>query len=92
LCDGTVRLVAGWSETVAKWVPDGSLDWVYIDADHRLKGIRADLKAWGPKVKSGGWIMGHDYNRAAIRQGVKEYTTQRVYLAQASTSFIFVKE
>ena len=93
ICEGTVRLVVEWSEKAAEWVPDGSLDWVYIDADHSLEGIRSDLKAWGPKVKAGGWIMGHDFNRIGICEGVNEYTTQRVYLdEQLNHSFIFVKE
>jgi hypothetical protein len=40
---------------------DGSLDFVYIDADHRYKYIKEDLVVWHPKVKSGGIFAGHDY-------------------------------
>lgn len=40
---------------------DGSLDWVYIDADHHYEPVCRDIDAWLPKVKSGGIIAGHDY-------------------------------
>jgi len=41
---------------------DGSLDLVYLDGDHSLRAVRADIRAWAPKVRRGGWIAGHDYN------------------------------
>ena len=47
----------------AKDVPDKSLDFVYIDADHWFQAVVADLAAWVPKVRSGGVVAGHDYDR-----------------------------
>lgn len=46
----------------AKKFPDGSLDFVYIDARHDYKNVSNDIRAWLPKVKDGGWITGHDYS------------------------------
>ena len=46
----------------AKAIDDQSLDFVFIDADHSYEGCIADIRAWGPKVKFGGLIAGHDYN------------------------------
>jgi len=40
---------------------DGSLDWVYIDANHTYKYVRQDILLWLPKVRSGGILAGHDY-------------------------------
>lgn len=40
--------------------PD-SLDMVYIDADHSYLGCIRDLEESWRAIKSGGWIMGHDY-------------------------------
>lgn len=40
---------------------DGSLDFVYIDGDHTYEFVSGDIKAWWPKIKSGGIISGHDY-------------------------------
>jgi len=42
-------------------VPDGSLDFVFIDGNHNLPYTIADLHTWIPKVRSGGIISGHDY-------------------------------
>ena len=51
----------GRSVDVAKGVADASLDFVYIDADHSLDAVLADLSAWLPKVRAGGVIGGHDF-------------------------------
>jgi hypothetical protein len=49
------------SVEAAKDVPDKSLDYVYIDANHWFEFVVADLAAWAPKVRSGGMIAGHDW-------------------------------
>ena len=46
----------------AKKFEDGSLDFVFIDADHSYEGVRGDIELWLPKVKSGGLLCGHDYD------------------------------
>jgi hypothetical protein len=61
-----------WSELTsvqaAAAVPDASVDWVWIDADHSEPAVRRDLAAWQPKVRPGGWIGGHDYRHPRARQ------------------------
>jgi len=49
------------SPAAASRFADGSLGFVYIDADHDYEPVKADLKAWWPKVRSGGCLSGHDY-------------------------------
>jgi len=44
---------------------DNSLDFIYIDGDHRFPFIASDLYFWYQKVKSGGVISGHDYFNTA---------------------------
>lgn len=51
----------GISWEMAKEVPDESLDFLYVDANHSEVGVTNDLEAWYPKVKVGGIISGHDY-------------------------------
>jgi glycosyltransferase involved in cell wall biosynthesis len=65
-----VRIMRMDSIEASKKFADGQLDWVYIDADHTLEAIRADLKAWVPKVRVGGLVAGHDYF-----DGPSEYAT-----------------
>lgn len=41
-------------------------DFIYIDGNHKPEFVEEDIKLWLPKVKTGGWIGGHDYgNRRA---------------------------
>jgi hypothetical protein len=40
---------------------DGSLDFVYIDANHEFRYIAEDLAEWSKKVRKGGIVAGHDY-------------------------------
>jgi hypothetical protein len=49
------------SDQFAPWVEDGSLDFVFIDADHSYEGVAADIKLWAPKIRPGGLLCGHDY-------------------------------
>lgn len=58
---GVVEIRRGDSATQLSALPDASLDWVYIDGDHREQAVRADLEAALPKMKPGGLICGDDY-------------------------------
>ena len=56
---------------------DESLDFVYIDADHRFDYVMEDIITWSRKVKIGGIISGHDYYRfrnGGVVQAVDLYT------------------
>jgi hypothetical protein len=50
------------SEEASRIIADGSLDFVYIDANHMSPFVDFDLQMWYPKVKSGGVFGGHDYH------------------------------
>lgn len=58
---GRVCLIRGDSLDAASTVEPGSLDFVFIDADHSYEGCRADIEAWLPALRPGGWMTGHDY-------------------------------
>ncbi len=77
------RILRTFSVKAAYDVPDGSLDFVYIDGNHTEAAVTEDLVAWAPKVRSGGWIGGHDYrdfpNKPTIHviEAVQAYTKAR---------------
>lgn len=50
------------SAEATRHIPDHSLDFVFIDADHSYEGCKADIQAWLPKIKPSGFIAGHDYD------------------------------
>jgi len=43
-------------------IPDESLDFVYIDANHAFDWVMEDIIHWSKKVKKGGVVSGHDYS------------------------------
>jgi len=61
IMQGRVMIHRKFSSDAANDFEPGSLDWVYIDADHTYQGCFQDLIRWSAKVKRGGFIMGHDY-------------------------------
>ena len=65
-----VEYIRKFSVDAAKDFEDGSLDFVYIDANHSYDFVKQDIAAWAPKVRSGGVIAGHDYIR---RKGQDEF-------------------
>lgn len=63
----------GFTNDVAKLIPDESLDFVFIDADHSFKGVDDDITNWSPKVKSNGFIIGHDIHFDSVREAVEKH-------------------
>jgi hypothetical protein len=58
---GIVRMLPLPSLKAAAMFTDNSIDFVYIDGSHEYDDLKADILAWGPKVKNGGIIAGDDY-------------------------------
>jgi hypothetical protein len=56
-----VTIVRKFSTVAAQSIEDGSLDFVYVDANHAYDNVIEDIAAWLPKIRSGGIIAGHDY-------------------------------
>ena len=56
------------SKKAAALVPDGSLDFIFVDGNHGKDYVLADLEAWVPKVRSSGIISGHDYELVPRRK------------------------
>jgi len=47
-------------DEVKKRLPAGGLDFLFIDGDHTLEGVRCDYEMYSSLVKSGGVIIFHD--------------------------------
>lgn len=57
-----ISLIISDSITASTFFPDRSIEWVHLDALHDREHLTADIEAWLPKVKSGGWLSGDDYD------------------------------
>lgn len=60
--DPRVRIVRALSLAAAAQEADGAFSLVYLDANHSPEAVAADIDAWWPKVKPGGWLAGHDWS------------------------------
>lgn len=58
-----------YSNDAVKLFKDDSLDFAYIDANHRYENVSEDIKNWYPKVKTGGILAGHDYLDGELMEG-----------------------
>jgi len=90
------KIIRKSSVDAAKDIPDGSLDFVFIDADHSYEGCKADILAWKPKLKPGGLLSGHDYKNSeypcfGVDRAVDEFSKESglpMELGQNYTWFI----
>ena len=72
-----VTIVRTMSLDAATDVPDGTLDFVFIDGNHRRDYVLADLHAWSPKVRAGGIVSGDDYyafKHGGVIEAVEAFT------------------
>ena len=60
-----------------KFFNDGELDFIFVDAGHEYEDVKADIQAWYPKIKKGGYMIGHDVNQTQVRRAVREQFQDR---------------
>jgi hypothetical protein len=77
-----VSLILAPSVKAAKLIPDGCCHMVFIDGDHSREGVRADIEAYLPKLRSKSWICGHDWTTfPGVRQAVCEVFGHKNHMA-----------
>jgi len=58
-----LSIIKATSPEITTSFKDDYFDLVFIDGDHSHEGVKADIEAWSPKIKSWrGFLTGHDYN------------------------------
>jgi predicted O-methyltransferase YrrM len=67
----------GRSQDIGRYWP-GPADMVYIDGSHAYKDVIADINVWLPRIKPGGVILFHDYNKGNC-PGVKPAVDGRMW-------------
>lgn len=84
---GKIAALRGRTKDVINHIPDGSLDFAYIDGDHTLRGITIDLMKVLPKIKEGGIIGGDDFTNTPWQHDIRYEPTLvcpfSIYFAEA---------
>lgn len=67
------------SVEAAKKIKSGTLDWVFIDANHEYDYVKENLKLWSRRVKKDGIVAGHDYGGkwVGVKKAVDEYVPKK---------------
>lgn len=58
--ESTIVPIRSPSAPAASLFDDESLDGVFVDGSHIYPDVLADIDAYLPKIRKGGWIFGHD--------------------------------
>ncbi len=86
------RIIVKDSVEAAHSIPDESLDFVFIDANHTYEACKADVLAWLPKVKPTGFIAGHDYeNPGYPTWGVKRAVEEVLGTVEVGANYCWRK-
>lgn len=78
-------ILVGESADMARRVENDSLDFAFIDGDHTREGVIEDIAAWIPKVKPGGVIVGHDFSKYGVAEGVRTMIGGAFHLSHDDT-------
>ena len=90
LMDYNIRLIEKPSVEASKVFPDEYLDFVYIDASHEQKDVEDDIRVWYPKVKPGGIVGGHDFDKVGVHDAVLGFVKDNSYFS-SKRDWWFVK-
>jgi hypothetical protein len=74
--DHVTPIVTTFARAARLFAPN-SIDFVFLDNDHRLAPVLANIKRWWPRLKPGGVIGGHDYggSHSGVARAVNSYFT-----------------
>lgn len=70
-----INVIKQPSELGHNFIPDNSLDWIFIDANHSIDSVRQDCLSYWNKVKKGGIFGGHDWygGETTVQQGIFQF-------------------
>jgi len=90
----SVRIMRMKSPEAAASLNNQLLDFVYIDGNHDLPAVLADLRAWWPKIRGCGVLAGHDHwhRQPGVVEAVRVFAAeigQKPHIAD--TNYWFIK-
>lgn len=99
IVSGQVTVIPFHSYDATKYINDGTLDVLYLDASHLYQHVKKDLNDWLPKMKPHSLICGHDYTdnpsfgvKQAVDEFMKENNFEMVLLNQQGGDFALMRK
>ena len=66
-----IKIIKGRSLDIIDQIPDNSMDFIFHDSDHSYPFVMNEIEAYWPKLKSGGYAIGDDYNWKPVFKSVR---------------------
>ena len=70
----SLTLINCASDMAKDKIADSSVDLLFIDGSHEYEQVKRDLENYWAKIKTGGVLLGHDYN--TVHPGVMQATDE----------------
>jgi len=86
-----VNLIQACSPEASRLYADEQLDFVWLDGDHSYRAVLADLQAWWPKIKAGGFLAGHDFWQPQVKRALKAAQLQGAEVTESRKHFLLRK-
>ena len=85
------------TETFGRTTFEGAIGMLHIDGNHEYEHVLADLRAWAPRLKPGGWLVMDDYDwdwgdgPKRVTDDFLEAEASRIRLAFARGGAMFIQ-
>ena len=67
-----IKIIKGRSLDIIDQIPNNSMDFIFHDSDHSYPFVKNEIEAYWPKLKSGGYAIGDDYNWKPVFKSVRK--------------------
>ncbi|MBU0958693.1 MAG: class I SAM-dependent methyltransferase [Nanoarchaeota archaeon] len=77
-----VKWLISTTEEIINKIPDESLDFCYIDGDHKYEAVKLDIKLCLLKVKVGGVLGGHDFcddHKSVVKAVLESFNRNQLF-------------
>lgn len=89
-----LKLMKTTSDAAYTEIPDNSVNLILIDGNHSYPQVKRDFEHYWPKLKRGGFLLGHDYGRrkTVVIQAAAEVFGEEEYCVLKKCSMFEVKK
>lgn len=82
--DDRIEWLIGKTEQMIHHIKDESLDFCYIDGDHKYASVKLDIELCLPKVRINGILGGHDFHKdhtGVVKAVLEKFDRNRLFVS-----------